>query len=376
MPKFINKNNHAIKPTKSYWSESTRRLFETLKEIPWASFTALSTFLGVLILGFYFKSIDYFPSEFSSLIGLGAAASVTAAVFLVAFGLGLFAPSAIYAQYVDKKEASLTRASKAFNKYELIFLQLGGMGIFFLLLSYIDYQACGDTFGWYLAVSMPLLVLSAFHFFKIVRRQTTQTQRLLSATTALGVIALAVTPVVVIWPVAQLFASSAIGVAALLVIWLLVVVLNAGVAGNIPKFATAITAVAFAVYLYVLVPFLAETPSYFPTVIASFLSVRDNVSQDLRVPKKTCELILSAIDSKTKSDDVGCTAGDWSQVRAKTLSNVGERWLIEVNLVSASNALVTSTLRLTIPRGEVQVINPQHAKKVTSKANACQQRKS
>jgi hypothetical protein len=376
MPKFINKNNHAVKPTKSYWSESTRRLFETLKEIPWASFTALSTFLGVLILGFYFKSIDYVPPEFSSLIGLGAAASVTAAVLLIAFGFGLFAPTAIYAQYVDKKEASLTKASKAFRKYELIFLQLGGMGIFFLMLSYINYQACGDTFGWYLAVGMPILVLCAYHFFKIVRRQTTRTQRLLSATTAFGVTTLAVTPIVVIWPVAQLFTSSAIGLAALLVIWSLVVVLNAGAASNLPKFATAIMAVVFAVYLYVLVPILAERPSYFPTVIASFLNVRDNVPQDLRVPKKTCELILSAMNSQTTSDDVGCTAGDWSQVRAKTLSNVGERWLIEVNLISASNAQVTSTLRLTIPRGEVQVINPQRTDKVTAKTNACQQRKS
>lgn len=93
MPKFIKKKSTASVEAKSVWSHKTRRVFQSLNEIPWLSLTAIGTLLGVTILFWYFRSIDFFPSDFSVLIGLGVGAAASAFGALCVLTLGLFAPA-------------------------------------------------------------------------------------------------------------------------------------------------------------------------------------------------------------------------------------------------------------------------------------------
>lgn len=97
-----------------------RSLFQALNEVPWLSLTALGTLLGVSVLFWYFSSIDFFPSDFSALIGLGVGAAISAFGVLCILVAGLFAPSGFYRTHISEfGEENLERKRK-FTEWNLL----------------------------------------------------------------------------------------------------------------------------------------------------------------------------------------------------------------------------------------------------------------
>lgn len=324
MPKIYGRRIVNEKRIKSYWPNWVRRLFETLKEIPWLSLTAVSTLLGALILFIYFQSIDHFPSDFSALIGLGAAASVSALALVVALAIGLFAPAAVYQHYYAEEKNSASEAKKFFTEYELVFLQLGGVGVVLSHIAYAGYRDCGNVFIWYGIVGTVLLVLGIVSFLRILGANGGWRRRLARSFTACAIATMTLAPFLVLIPLRELFASPMVdSSAALLTLWALAILVNAATATQLPGVAIAVVAVMLSGFLYMGVPLMTDRPNFFPTMVASFLGVRDEIVQDLRVPKRTCALVMSALGATNKSNNVRCSEAEWGEVRAQVLSKEG-----------------------------------------------------
>jgi hypothetical protein len=83
------------------------------------------------------------------------------------------------------------------------------------------------------------------------------------------------------------------------------------------------------------------------------------------VPKATCDLIRSALNTGQGSSSVQCGVGggEWGAVNAQVLSNLGERWLIKGAVDAGGIAGAGGDLRITIPGADVQTV-----RRVASKA--------
>lgn len=372
MPKIYGKRNVGEKPIQSYWPEWTSRLFESLKEIPWLSLTAVSTLLGALILFSYFRSIDHFPSDFSSLVGLGAATALCAFALVVVLAIGLFAPAAVYQHYSVDERASSSKEKKLFTEYELLFLQLGGLGWVLSGIAYSEYENCLIFISWYTFAGVPLLMLGLISFFKIVLHHGNWRRRLFRGWMAICIAVLSLAPFLVLLPFKDLIPDSSMDSSVVfLTLWALAVLANAATATQLPAMAVALIAVLLAGFMYLAFPLVTDRPSFFPTMVASFIGVRDEKVQDLRVPRKTCELIKSALGESDKSKDFNCTTAEWGEVRARMLSNVGDRWLIEIDIESAANSAKASGLRLTIPKNDIQIVRRQQVDANIGKKASC-----
>lgn len=369
MAKIFGKKVTHEKLARSYWPGWVSRLFETLKEIPWLSLTATSTFFGALILFSYFRSIDHFPSDFSSLVTLGAATAVCSVALICALAFGLFAPAAVYQQYATKEKGEKSEFSKVFSEYELVCLQFGGVGWVFSYSGYSQYRDC-ETFSWYGIFGFLLFLLGFIAFLRIVWRGKSWGSRFHDGFIAIAVAVLTVAPFLMLIPLKEVltfpgFDSSI----ALLALWALAILANASV-GRLRGSDVAVIAIVLVGVLYICVPLAIDQPSFFPKMVASYLGVRGERPQDIRVPKKTCELIKSSLPGNS-GEDLFCSDGNWSKVSAQILSNVGEHWLIELSVPKNSIENESSRIRLTIPRIDVQVVTRMEKKTSTEKSISC-----
>jgi hypothetical protein len=166
MSKIYGKKTINTKVIRSYWPDWVRRLFETLREIPWVSLTAISTLAGVLILFLYFQSINYFPSDFAALVSLGAATAICAIGVVVVLSLGLFAPAAVYSHY-SSDELPLGHPI-SLTQFQLVALQLGGVGGVFISIAYPLYRDCDVIFNHYGTIGIVLIGIGLVAWVKLL----------------------------------------------------------------------------------------------------------------------------------------------------------------------------------------------------------------
>lgn len=372
MPKFITKKSTASVKAKSVWSHKTRRVFQSLNEIPWLSMTAIGTLLGVAILFWYFRSIDFFPSDFSVLIGLGVGAAASAFGVLCLLTLGLFAPAWFYRFYLAEPNERASGTKRHFTEAEMVGLQLGGIGLTFGVIAYPEWRDCGTWFSFYGALAVVMLLLWAIVFAKIAFTKRIRTTRIEASATAAGIAAVSAGICLVLLPLLQVLRSEYLYTDAILfTLWALVILANASAAVRLRFLEISIVGAFVVIFLFILIPLTASQSNLFPQMTASFLGIREDASTELRVSTKTCQLIRSALPEGVTSKDVECGAEDWGKVKAQIFSKVGDLWLIEVAAERASDPTTVARYRITIPRSDVQVIRAVEDRPFLGKPGTC-----
>lgn len=372
MPKFIKRKVVASREIKSVWSYRTRRLFQTLNEVPWLSLTALGTLLGVSVLFWYFRTIDFFPSDFSALIGLGVGAAASAVGVLCIKLACLFAPAGFYRFYLLEPDENATETKRKFTEWELIGLQLGGIGCVFGLTAYPDYRDCGNWLNFYGVVAMVALFLCLIVVIKIVLTKGKNASLLGTSSGAVGIalvsisISLAVIPLMPVFRSEYLYATSIF-----FTLWAFAILINAFAATSLRTIEISIVGWFAVVIIFVLMPVAINERNFFPEMTANFLGIRDEGTVDLRVSEKTCQLIRSAVPEGMINKDVVCAGENWGKARVQILSKVGEQWLIEFEAEKTEEPKASTKLRLTISREDIQVVRAVEDRPFLGKPAAC-----
>ena len=372
MPKVFGKKNAVDVAVTSYWPKWARRLFESLKEIPWLSLTAVGTLLGVLILFCYFQSIDHFPSDFSALISLGAATAVGAFGLTFLLALGLFLPAATYRNYAFDDAANNADTKRPFTELELICLQLGGVGFTFGVIAHSQYVDCGAVLTGYSLMAVGSLLFWITACLRILFSGGTRKQRFERLRASAGIAVFSSSLCFVFIPLLPVFASESLDATVIFAtLWALAIIANASAAKNLPIPGLLLTGGLIVGLLFIATPLATESETIFPKMVANLLGVRQEQAQDLRVPEKTCRLIQSAMGASVSSADLKCEADDWGKAKAQILSNVGGQWMIELAVASVQDPSKKSKLRLTVPGADIQVVRLIEDKLPDAKKISC-----
>ncbi len=362
MPKIYGKRETGDNAIPSFWPEATKRWFESLGEIPWVSLAAGSTVLGGAILFLYFQSIGYMPTDLSALAGLGsvtALAALAALALFLALVVGLFAPAALYRQHVADEQSELGGSHRPFSALELVFLQLGGLGLVLLLLAYRNHRDCGGLNWPQLGLGAPLALLGLVAFSSIVGAAGRTPQRFWRGYTALAVALLALLPFYLVFDLKEHLAwSKEASTLALWALWLVFVLGNALLATRLSGRGVIVMATFLAACFVVGFSQIADRREVFPTMVATTLGVRSDGPTTLLVTAQTCALVRDALVRTGDEALVSCREGRWSEVEAQILSSVGERWLIELDASSADGHVPPARIRMTIPGSQVQWVGP------------------
>jgi hypothetical protein len=292
---------------------------------------------------------------------------------LALFSLSLFGPAFIYQRSPLAEKTPISKEEKTSRMSELVCLQLGGLGVLSLYIAYPKFRDCGDLINGWTLVGGVLVLFGLFAFIKVVLQGATWHERLERSWNCFLIGFMAVTPLLIFVLLLQQFKSSYVdGFLFLMSSWLFVILINSAIATKLEGYKSLAFALVITTYLVVLVSVVSNSPSFLPTMVAEYLGVRGADLQTLRIPSKTCDLISGSLGVDNKSTDLVCTSGDWGQVKAQVLSNVGERWLIEMPLENIQTKHAT-TLRLTIPRADIQTVSFVGVKTDLTKPAVCKQ---
>jgi hypothetical protein len=369
MSKIYGKKATPDKGVRSYWPDWVRRLFETLKEIPWVSLTAISTLSGVLILFLYFQSIDYFPSDFAALITLGAAAAVCAIGVIVVLSLGLFAPAAVYSHYSSDEQPLGHPIS--ITEFELVALQLGGVGALFLWIAYPIYRDCDVFSNEYGVVGFVLTGIGLVAWIRLLAPKGSAGSYFARGWAVLSLTALGLMPALIVSPLGELFTASEISFdVAFFTFWILAILANAATGNKLRVVGTVFFGAILVVLLYVAAPIATNRAGFFPTLVAKELGIRGGQSSSVLVSKRSCELLQRAQATEGKKSSMVCSTEEWSELQATVLSNVGDRWLLEVDGEKLPNG-APQKLRLAFPRNDIQVVNRVTDRRIATKPTNC-----
>ncbi len=353
MPKFISRKKVPENQVQSFWPKGTLRLFQTLREIPWVSLTAISTLCGVLILFLYFRTIEHFPSDFSALISLGAAAAACALAVLVVLSLALFAPAAIYSHYAGDDSSLRHRVS--FSESQLVLLQLGGIGGLFASMAYPYYRDCDRIHNWFSGIGVVLGLMGLIALAQILLPAGSVGNRFARFRVACLVMLFGLAPALIVIPLGQIVASPGISFDVLFyTLWFLAILANAATSNKLPLMGVAVTGVILIVLLYIAVPLAIGHTDFFPQMVAKELGIRKETTTKIWVSRKNCELVKRSHQNQDKGNSLLCSEGDWNELNVQVLSNVGEQWLLELE-VKQGTERKASGLRFTLPRNEFQI---------------------
>lgn len=370
MPKFISRKKIPEKRIHSYWPKGTLRLFETLREIPWVSLTAISTLCGVLILFLYFRSIDHFPSDFSSLISLGAAAAACAIAVLVVLSVALFAPAAIYSHYAGDDSSLGHRVS--FSESQLVLLQLGGIGGLFVWIAYPYYRDCDRIHNWYSGVGVVLGLLGLIALAQILIPAGSVGNRFARLRAACFVMLFGLAPALIVIPLGEIVTSPGISFDILFfALWFLAILANAATSNKLPLVGVAVTAIFLVALLYIAVPLAIGHTDFFPQMVAKELGIRKETTTRIWVSRKNCELVKRSQQAQDKNNPLSCLDGDWNELKVQVLSNVGDRWLLELEIEQGAERKA-SGFRFTLPRNEFQIASRIPDTAVSDKPTSCE----
>jgi hypothetical protein len=109
---------------------------------------------------------------------------------------------------------------------------------------------------------------------------------------------------------------------------------------------------------------------FFPTMVAKELGIRGERSSPILVSKNSCELIRLAQASGGKKDSTICSTEEWSELEAVILSNVGDRWLLEIDGKKLLNG-DSQRFRLALPRNDIQVLHRTVDRRTALKSTNC-----
>lgn len=358
MPKVFGRKKVAEPALRSHWPVWLRMLFETLRDIPWLPLTAIGTFVGVLLLSTYFQSIDYFPSDISTLIGLGVATAVCALGLYVVLALGLLAPAVMYRQYRNGDKDAPGKADREFHRLELVCLQLGSVGLIFGSLANNDDLNCGKLLTSYSVIAALCVVFCLVAIVRIVGAKGTMGQRVERLNTSVGIAVFSAPAAVIFAYLLPIFKTTYFDYSylsyLLFVLWALAIVANAWLAERFPVIGLVAVGALVVWIAFIALPMLIGKPSLFPQMVASTLKVRQDRVQEYRVPSKTCLLIQSGFVA-SNIPSVNCGSGDWSAIKMQVLSNVGENWFVEIEANTEQNS-AGSALRMSIPKVDVHLV--------------------
>jgi hypothetical protein len=349
--------------------------FEQLAMIPWVACGAMGTGAGIALLYFYFASIDYVPADISAVLSASLLVALLAFAFYVWVVICLVAPLAAY-RAMDlhmEDEGEETPAPKSTGVSGLWALQLIGVGGLLLFISVPQAIKCAPFFEYLLIAGGLCICAGAFGWW---RNESAKTERRRVWKRRLGLASLVSTvgalPFIVL---AQILLSGHGAdwphLIAFLMVWLAVVVVSAFL-DRIPVWVCALMLTVFCPILMYSLPALLGFPAFFPTKIAQISGIRAEKSAELRVPVNTCKLIESAVGTAKMAKPVRCGGGvDWGTVHALVLSNLGERWLIELQLDGVEPGNRNGAVRVTIPGDDVQIVRRMVPPASTDKAGGC-----
>lgn len=355
--------------------EFLKWVFEQLAMIPWVAFGAMGTGGGIALLYFYFASIDYVPADISSVLSASLLMALLAFAFYVWVVICLVAPLAAY-RAMDlhvEDEGEEARTPKSTGVSGLWTLQLIGVGGLLLFISVPQAIRCVPYFEYLLIAGGVCTCAGAFGWW---RNEIAKTVRRRAWKKRLGLALLVSTvgalPFIVLTQILLSHHSTDWPhLVALLVVWLTVVVVSAFL-DRIPVWGCALALTIFCPILMYSLPALLGFPAFFPTKIAQLSGIRAEKVAELRVPAGTCKLIESAVGAPKTARPVSCGGGaEWGTAHALVLSNLGERWLIELQLEGGEPGKTNGAVRVTIPGADVQIVRRIAPLALTGKAPGC-----
>lgn len=330
-----------------------RRLVELMGAIPWVTLGAIGTGCGLSLLYFYFRSIEFVPADIPAMLG------ASLFVGLLATALYLYTAGSLLAPLWAYREAGLDDQTDSNRPSSLWTLQLVGAGAFLLFIGYRLWRDCKNHPEFTLIPGVVLVVIGGLGWGWYQIRQTTHQhpwwRRQLSA---LNVCFFGVFPFLALFAV--LYPSQGADwwhLGLFVAVWLVVVLASSLLFHRIPLWGCALLVMVVTPLFVVSLPGLQGRISYLPTVAAEMAGIRAKQINELRVPEGTCRLIQSALTSTSSARPVNCKEGaDWSTVHAQVLSNLGERWLIELQLDGSQPKGRNGAVRVTIPGEGVHTV--------------------
>ena len=348
------KNEEEIQPM-----ELVKRLFRCMRAIPWVTFGAISTGCGVALLYFYFRSIDFIPADIPSILSASLFVAMLAFAFYMWVVLSLIAPLWGYVAtglqgrgLGDKSTGSPTTAS---GLWALQFIGVGGF------LSFLGYQLdrdCKPGAEYFLIPGGVLALIGlvgwVIHEVKSAGERPVWWSRLHHVA---WVCLLSALPFAALWLyLIPNRGTDWLHLGVFFGTWLLVVAGSSILFHRIPVWASALTVLFVAPLLAISIPVLQRSPNLLPTHVAELAGIRSKKTDELRVPKSTCDLIQNALGSAQAVSPLICGENEWGTVHAQVLSNLGDRWFIELSLAGPAVQGNNGVLRLSIPGDGVQKV--------------------
>ncbi len=355
-------NEEPIKP-----KELIKWVFEQLQAIPWVACGAMGTGAGIALLYFYFASIDFVPADIPSILSASLLMAMLALAFYMWVVVCLLAPLAAYRAmdlHVDENlEDKASQAPKSVGTSAVWALQLVGVGGLLLFISVPEVVRCVPLFEYLLIAGAVFTCVGVFGWWRNERTKAGYRQAWKKRLGLALVVSVAgALPFIVL---TQLVISN-LGadwphLVAFLAVWLTVVAVSAFV-DRIPVWGCALMLTILCPILVYSLPGLLGFPAFFPTKVAQLAGIRAEKPAELRVPISTCKLIASAVGTSKVMKPVSCEAdADWGAVHAQVLSNLGERWLIEVQLDGPQPKGRNGAVRVTIPGEGVHTVRQMPA---------------
>lgn len=350
-----NKEVETIQP----W-DVVKRLFQHMGSVPWVAFGAIGTGCGVALLYFYFRSIDFIPADIPSILSASLFVAALAFSFYLWVVLALIAPlwgyleTGLHARGLDK-----TLRATQFSISGLWALQFIGVGGFLLFVGYRLWNDCKAGSEYFLTTGAILMLAGlagwVIHEVGIAGQRAAWWKRLHRVA---WVCLLGAMPFSALW--LYLIPNRGIEwlhLGVFVVTWLLVVTASSTFLHRMPVWASALLVVCAAPLLTISIPVLQGSPSLLPIHTAELAGIRSRQTDELRVPKSTCDLIQHTLGSTQSVHPLNCDDGEWATVHAQVLSHLGDRWFVELKLAGTAPEGTNGALRLTIPREGVQKVH-------------------
>lgn len=332
--------------------ELVKRLFEQMAAFPWVACGAIGTGFGVALLYFYFRSIDFIPADIPSLFG------ASLFVAMLAFALFVWVVASLIAPLWAYREADFDDPNGDGGVSGLWALQLLSAGAFLLFIGYRLWRDCKSSEEYVLIPGAILTLCGAVGWAVHEMKRTSHKHPLWKRQLrALGVCFFGVLPFIAF--VSFLLPSKGsewLHVGVFFGVWLLVVVGSSTFLHNIPLWGCALLVMVGAPIFMISITGLQGHSSALPTQIAQVAGIRSKNPDELRVPKSTCDLIQNALGSAQAVNPLICGEGAWGTAHAQVLSNLGDRWFIELSLAGAAAQGSNGVLRLSIPGDGVQKV--------------------
>lgn len=345
-----------------------KRVVELMAAIPWVTLGAAGTGCGLSLLYFYFRSIDFVPADIPAML------SASLFVGLLAAALYLYTVGSLLVPLWAYREAGLDDQPNGNRPSSLWTLQVSGVGAFLLFVGFQLWRDCKPSPEYLLIPGALFILCGGLAWGRHQIKQTTHKhsfwKRQLSA---LGVCFFGVFPFLALFTL--LFPSHGAGwwhLGVFVAVWLLVVLGTSLLFHKMPLWGCALLLMVVTPLFMVSLPGLQGRVSYLPTIVAEMAGVRAKQVSELRMPKSTCDLIRSALNASPTVKPVNCAEGaEWSTVHAMVLSNLGERWLIELQLDGPQPQGRNGVVRVTVPGDGIHTVRQIAPPPLTDRALGC-----